>query len=107
MSAALLAPSEGEGFGLPLIEAAQHNIPIIARRLPVFQEVAGEHAYYFEGLEPHHLSDAIAAWLELYQAGSAPASTGMHWLTWSDSTRQVLDAVVGKKWYRLAEGKQA
>ncbi|MFD2366672.1 glycosyltransferase [Pseudoduganella sp. GCM10020061] len=106
-SAALLAPSEGEGFGLPLIEAAQHNIPIIARRLPVFQEVAGEHAYYFDGLEPHHLSDAVAAWLELYRAGSAPASAGMRWLTWSDSTRQLLDAVVRKQWYRLAEGKQA
>ena len=44
---ALLAASEGEGFGLPLIEAAQHGLPIIARDIPVFVEVAGEHAYYF------------------------------------------------------------
>ena len=46
---ALLAASEGEGFGLPLIEAAHYGLPIIARDIPVFREVAGEHAYYFHG----------------------------------------------------------
>lgn len=44
----LIAASEGEGFGLPLIEAAQHGKPIIARDIPVFGEVAGDHAYYFD-----------------------------------------------------------
>ena len=33
--------SFGEGFGLPLIEAARHHLPIIARRRPVFEEVIG------------------------------------------------------------------
>ena len=103
-SAALLAPSEGEGFGLPLIEAAQHNIPIIARKLPVFREVAGEHAYYFEGLAPHDLSDTIARWLVLHSEGKAPQSTGMPWLTWNDSARQVLNAVVKQQWYKVVPG---
>ena len=49
---ALIAASEGEGFGLPLVEAAQHGLPIIARDLPVFMEVAGEHAFYFSGMAP-------------------------------------------------------
>ena len=40
----LLAASEGEGFGLPLIEAARYGLPILARDLPVFREVAGKHA---------------------------------------------------------------
>ena len=35
-STCLIAASEGEGFGLPLIEAAQHKLPIIARDIPVF-----------------------------------------------------------------------
>ncbi len=48
-STCLIAASEGEGFGLPLIEAAQHHIPMIIRDLPVFREIAGEHAFYFRG----------------------------------------------------------
>jgi glycosyltransferase involved in cell wall biosynthesis len=99
-SSALLSPSEGEGFGLPLIEAAQHDIPIIARTLPVFREVAGEHAFYFEGLEPRDLALAVEQWLALQREGKAPASTGMPWLTWDQSARQVLDALVGQQWYR-------
>ncbi len=97
---ALLAPSEGEGFGLPLIEAAQHGIAIIARQIPVFQEVAGEHAMYFDGLAPEDLAGAIGRFLALQREGKAPVSTGMPWLTWSQSAGQLLDVVDKQKWYR-------
>jgi glycosyltransferase involved in cell wall biosynthesis len=99
-SSALLAPSEGEGFGLPLIEAAQHAIPIVARSLPVFREVAGDHAWYFEGLAPADLADAVERWLALYKEGKAPVSSGMPWMTWDQSARQVLDALIRQQWYR-------
>jgi glycosyltransferase involved in cell wall biosynthesis len=105
-SSALLAPSEGEGFGLPLIEAAQHDIPIIARDIPVFREVAGPHAHYFGGLEPGDLADAVAEWIALWRAGRAPLSTDMPWLTWDASARQVLDTIVGHKWYRVLPGTE-
>ena len=95
---ALLAASEGEGFGLPLIEAAQHGLPIIARDIPVFREVAGEHAYYFRGETARPLADALRAWLSLGDA--IPASTGMPWLTWKQSSRQLLDIALGMRWYR-------
>jgi glycosyltransferase involved in cell wall biosynthesis len=104
-SAALLAPSEGEGFGLPLIEAAQHGIPIVARELPVFREVAGDYAHYFEGLAPSDLARTVTDWLALWRAGQAPASTGMPWLTWDASARQAIDAIVGGKWYRTLPGQ--
>jgi glycosyltransferase involved in cell wall biosynthesis len=96
----LLAASEGEGFGLPLIEAAQHGIAIIARDLPVFREVAGEHAYYFDGNAPAALADAIDAWLALHAAGQAPRSTGMPWLTWSAATTQLRSCILQQRWYR-------
>ena len=95
---ALLAASEGEGFGLPLIEAAQYGLPIIARDIPVFREVAGEHAYYFRGEEPQALAEALRAWLSLGDA--APRSIGISWLTWQQSSRQLLDVVLGGRWYR-------
>lgn len=39
---ALLLPSWTEGFGMPLTEALQQGLPVIASDLPVFREVAGE-----------------------------------------------------------------
>ena len=94
---ALLAASEGEGFGLPLIEAAQYGLPIIARDIPVFREVAGEHAFYFSAESAQTLADALRAWLSLGHA--APASTKIPWLTWHQSSRQLLDVVLRDRWY--------
>lgn len=92
----LIAASEGEGFGLPLIEAARHKIPVIARDIPVFREVAGEHAYYFKGSEPHVLADTIQRWIELCRQGSVPQSCGMPRLTWAQSAEQLMAAILDK-----------
>ena len=98
-ASALLAASEGEGFGLPLIEAARHGIPIVARGLPVFREVAGDHAHYFDGGEAADLAHALADWLVLWHAGKAPASTGMPCLSWDASARQAMGVIIDGKWY--------
>ncbi|RDD92241.1 glycosyltransferase [Acidovorax sp. BoFeN1] len=99
-STCLIAASEGEGFGLPLIEAAQHKLPIIARDIPVFREVAAEHAFYFSGLTPDALADGVRKWLALDKAGQAPQSDTMPWLTWKQSTQNLLDVTLGDQWYR-------
>ena len=88
-STCLIAASEGEGFGLPLIEAAQHKLPIIARDIPVFREVAGDHAYYFSGLKPEDLAKAIEQWLALSTKGKCPQSKGIPWATWQASSQQL------------------
>lgn len=85
----LIAASEGEGFGLPLIEAAQHHLPMIIRDLPVFREIAGEHAFYFQGMTAEELADAVQAWLELHKDGKHPTSATMPWLTWEQSAEQL------------------
>jgi glycosyltransferase involved in cell wall biosynthesis len=100
LASGLLAASVGEGFGLPLIEAAQHHLPIIARGLPVFREVSGEHAYYFEGTAPEDLAGALQDWLVLHGQGLAPSSAAMPWLSWSGSALQLLDSIVHGRWYR-------
>jgi glycosyltransferase involved in cell wall biosynthesis/SAM-dependent methyltransferase len=78
----LLAASADEGFGLPLIEAAQHGLPILARDIPVFREVAGEHARYFQADGAEQLADAIQRWLA---EGFQPPSSALPWLTWAQS----------------------
>lgn len=97
-SACLIASSYGEGFGLPLIEAARHNLPIIARDIPVFREVAKNHALYFEdSSEPEVITKAVQKWLTLYKSNNHPKTDNMNWLTWRESTQQLLDALFGKK----------
>jgi glycosyltransferase involved in cell wall biosynthesis len=90
-STCMLLASEGEGFGLPLIEAASRKVPIIARDIPVFKEVAGDCAYYFKGNTPEELAAAIESWLILHNTGSHPPSEGMKWLTWKESTNSLLE----------------
>ncbi|WP_346308585.1 glycosyltransferase [Limnohabitans sp.] len=92
-SACLIAASYGEGFGLPLIEAAQHKLPIIARDIPVFREVAGEHAFYFNSTNPEQLSLSLEQWLVLYALNKHPHSDNMPWLTWKQSAIQYLEAL--------------
>lgn len=90
----LLAASDGEGFGLPLIEAARRGVPILARDLPVFREVAGAHAAYFAAAKPEDLADAVRDWIAARQAGTAPASSAMPRRPWSESARSLLLQII-------------
>ncbi len=88
--AALIAASYAEGYGLPLIEAARHGCPVLARDIPVFREVAQAHAFFFAAHTGLELSRALRAWLELSSQGKAPSPAGMHLLTWQQSASQLL-----------------
>lgn len=94
-STALIAASEGEGFGLPLIEAAQYNLPIIARDIPVFREVAGASAYYFSARDGVGLAQEIISWIELWKVGRVPTSSNLRWLTWRQSAEQLVTCLLG------------
>lgn len=95
----LIAASEGEGFGLPLIEAAQHKLPILARDIPVFREVADDYAFYFNGNKPEDLVEAIKDWLNLYKDGKHPKSDNIPYLTWKQSADQLMGVIFSSKWY--------
>ncbi|WP_333839039.1 glycosyltransferase [Novosphingobium sp.] len=91
----LIAASEGEGFGLPLIEAAHHGLPVLARDIPVFREVAGDGARYFENSrDPKILAEAIE---QAMRNGSAKADGALNWLTWTQSAEQLLDCLLQRK----------
>jgi glycosyltransferase involved in cell wall biosynthesis len=95
-STCLVFASVGEGFGLPLIEAAQHGLPILARDIPVFKEVALNHAYYFTGDQPADLATGVREWLALYRQDAHPSSKGMPSLTWAQSADNLVKIVLEK-----------
>jgi glycosyltransferase involved in cell wall biosynthesis len=88
-SSCLLAASWGEGFGLPLIEAARHRLPILARDIPVFREVAGRHAAFFSASDPAELACALADWLALRQRGEHQRSEAMPYIDWAENARRL------------------
>lgn len=93
----LLVASYGEGFGLPIVEAAARGLPIIARDIPVFREIAGDNAYYFNGSSELGLPQALAQWLELYKTGQHPLPDNIELLKWSQSAANIFSRLVSPK----------
>ncbi|MEI2415734.1 glycosyltransferase [Orrella sp. JC864] len=94
MASGLLFASWGEGFGLPLIEAARRGLPLVLRDIPVFREIAGERAWYVSAGrgEDAAMAQSLSQWLAAFRAGEHPGSQGLTWQTWADSARQVARA---------------
>ncbi len=93
VSICFIAASYGEGFGLPLIEAAQHNLSILARDIPIFREVARNYASYFRGDVPQDVELAVRRWLVEKHEGTAPQSKYIPRLTWAESNKMLLEVL--------------
>lgn len=100
-SDAVLIASEGEGFGLPIVEAGVRMKPVIARDLPVFREVAGDSATYFDGIEPESLAEKILAWLESFKKAEHRQPEKMVVHSWDESADQLWGTVI-----RMAENSK-
>lgn len=89
-STALLALSHGEGYGLPLVEAARHGMPVFARDLPVFREVLGDYPELLAGA-PSDWSATLARWLASCPTRKSPPPLP----DWRDSARALAAIVRG------------
>ncbi len=68
----LFFPSTGEGFGLPLLEAAAHRLPVWCSDLPVHREVLGSAAQFFDpAADPAEVSARIVQWWRAEPDGRA------------------------------------
>ena len=88
-STCLVQPSHGEGFGLSVIEGAYYDLPIIARDIPIFRELADNHAAFFKGESSFELAAVIESWLRVYREQQHVTSSGLEWNTWRDSALQL------------------
>jgi glycosyltransferase involved in cell wall biosynthesis len=87
-----------EGFGLPLVEAALRGAPVIASDIPVFREVAGAGARYFDLVDPAGLAAAIEDALEAPR--TAPQ---IKTISWRESA-QALARLLREEDFQLREG---
>lgn len=89
----LVMASLGEGFGLPIGEAARLGCALLLRDLAVFREVAGDAAEYFSGTDPAQLARAVEEWIRGRHPGP-PKATGRRWATWEDSAKMLKNETI-------------
>ncbi|MCI4412149.1 MAG: glycosyltransferase family 4 protein [Thiotrichales bacterium] len=91
---ALIFPSVIEGFGLPIIEALQHGLPVIASDIPVHREIGGEIVQYVSLDDVQSLVQVLE---QIDAHGIAPVhqvAADYHWLSWQEATRILLHKLV-------------
>ena len=99
---ALVNASKAEGYGLPLIEAAQLGLPIIISDIPIFHEVAGNNALYFDNSSPDVLAKVLLGWKK---RKAVPDSRKIKLHTWDETAKVCLDVFRGSRKKYLAYGE--
>ena len=97
---AVIAASYTEGYGLPIIEAAKYQTPVLVRDIPVFREVGGEGVFYFSGGIPELVAKDFSVWLDLFASDKEPKSRNVCCYSWEDSCEQLLDVMFRGNWLR-------
>lgn len=99
-SAALIQASAGEGFGLPLIEAGQYNLPILCSDIPVFHEVTKDNALFFNRDQEVSIQKVVEEFLEKLENDSLPNSKEINGEKWHDVANKVYNMVINDtEWY--------
>ena len=57
-------PSFYEGYGLPIVEALHHGIPVLASDIEVFREIGADYCEYFPQNDPVALANLVCRYLE-------------------------------------------
>lgn len=85
-ASAVLFSSFVEGFGLPIVEAKQRGVPVLASDIPVFREIGEDRVQYFDLTSAQSLAKLVAS-----NAHKTIKASG--WLSWREATQQFIDAI--------------
>lgn len=90
-ASAFVYPSIYEGFGLPILEAFYHQVPVACSNTSSLPEVAGEAAIYFDPLNIEQMAKAIAEAIKnkdkLVEAGVKQLAK----FSWDKAAKETLD----------------
>ena len=97
----VVLPSLKEGFGLQILEAMQFNRPILCSNIPVYKEVSGNSAYYFNPTSPRSFLLTLGKALKADKSSYAKKyKVNLKKYTWEGSAKDLLSyyaSVIEKK----------
>lgn len=97
----LIMPTRAEGMGLPIHEALERGLPVIASDLPVLREHFGSRSDAILWVDPECPTEIAAAWddlcnrhAELSRTAESNRCCGVTWSDLADKTFQILQQEV-------------
>jgi len=97
-ASALIQASHAEGFGLPLLEAARCGTPIVCSDIPVFREIVGDNATFFEPRATEALARVLRRFVE---SGEPSLRTPGCVRTWRDAAEDVVRVLGANPAYHI------
>lgn len=91
--AILVSASFDEGYGIPVADAIALGVPAVITDMPIFHEVAGEGALYFDPSNPADFAQKVkkASYLTNYKELSAKGKVQSRAFSWRTSAKVLLD----------------
>ena len=86
---ALIFAAEREGFGIPLVEAMQKQIPVLASDIDVFREIGNDYPVYFN---PKKKDDLIQA-IKSFERRMQTKNPNGHFLNWDESVEMLCEKI--------------
>ena len=90
---ALVTASRDEGFGIPLVEAMGVGTPVAVSDIPIFREIGGTAAEYFDPSSPSAVAAAVRRLEDRWDEASVASRERAARFRWQDSAAQVVRAV--------------
>ncbi|MDB5120419.1 MAG: glycosyl transferase group 1 [Sphingobacteriales bacterium] len=99
---ALINCSLYEGFGLPVVEAMSSGCPLLLSDIAVFNEIAGEHAMFFNPNDPSNIINTINTFLERSEKEINVSIKANYYYcakySWEKSSKDLLKIVRRESW---------
>lgn len=83
-------PSLYEGFGLPILGAFHHKVPIACSDIAVFHETAGPAAAYFDPLNEESIASAISSAIKNKEKLTNLGTTQLSKFSWSKTASETM-----------------